>query len=93
MEIKFNSKYPKLFGQTKAKLILVEKVYHMSLSKDFIKYDTQKLDGSYYELNNVTYTKLTLIGNKGIPFTTLRNDNKESFYLDRLNNFFDIVIL
>ena len=75
-KIKFNNEYPKLWGQRKAKLVMVEKVSRLDISQDYIEYDCKKSDGSYYILDKPYYIRLYFIGNRGIPFTTLRANPK-----------------
>lgn len=37
-----------------------------------LEYDTKTVDGDYYNLRNGKYIQLVFIGNKGIPFCTIR---------------------
>jgi hypothetical protein len=75
--IEFNSNYPKLWEQTSAKLVEVFAIsaeyIERGLHKGLIEYDTLKSDESHCELKKgQDYLVLFLIGNRGIPFTTLR---------------------
>ena len=76
--IKFSKEYRKLHGQTSAKLIAVERHYiNMNLPVtwgDLIEYDTIAVDGTRYELKTGHYLLLVFLGNKLIPFTTIRSD-------------------
>ena len=44
-------------------------------TKDFLKYDTEPYD---FPIKNGNYLYLLFIGDKGIPFTTLRKNNEEN---------------
>jgi hypothetical protein len=72
--IKFSHDYPKLHGQTEAKLLNVSIVLNsqLQISPDLVKYDTLKSDGKYYKLDKCDYYMLLFLGNKNIPFTTFR---------------------
>jgi hypothetical protein len=74
-EIKFNRNYKKLHNQTSAELTCIWIKLGADLHKDFIEYDT---DGKYEIDKNKEYLVLWLIGDKLIPFTTLRKLNKEN---------------
>lgn len=57
------------------------------------EYDCKADDGSYYPLNkDKTYTQLVFIGNKNIPFTTLRNKDKYIDYIDMIGHTFNIEV-
>ena len=75
-EIKFNRNYKKLHNQKYAKLIFVALFYGKNLSKDFIEYDT---DGKYKIEPETEYIYLCFMGNKMIPFTTLRKNTPENW--------------
>lgn len=78
-QIKFNRNYKKLHNQNKAKLIRVGEIQGKDLCKEFVEYDT---DNKYPIELNQFYLILYFIGNKLIPFTTLRklNDNNLHYY-------------
>ena len=76
-EIKFNHNYKKLHNQTYGTLIKMTAHLGCMLHKDFIKYDT---DGKYKIEEKEKYLCLYFIGNKKIPFTTLRKCNKANIY-------------
>lgn len=91
MRIGFSHNYSKLHNQTSAKLLNVEEVKKSDLDPDFIKYDT---DG-VFDLKYDTYLKLLLIGNKGIPFTTLRRnvENLQNKYCKHIGEIFEIYVV
>jgi len=93
-KIKFSSIYPKLWGQKKARLVYVQVLDGKKLSRDLIEYDTKKYDGTYYELPKTRLIQLVFIGDKNIPFCTLRKYSKwkEEYYRNNINKVFDIVI-
>ena len=106
LKIKFSHVYPKLHGQTKGYLIDVGLFNYTDLDKDFIAYDThyQEQDAKefipalidkYYPLSKGLLLVLTFIGNKKIPFTTLRRaaGNKMNYYRSCIGKEFDIVIV
>lgn len=74
-EIKFNHNYKKLHNQTEAFLVWRDVAYPERLDKEFIYYDTE---GSYVLDKNKSYLMLYFVGDKGIPFTTLRTNNVEN---------------
>lgn len=81
MIIKFNINYKKLHNQKEAILIWKDVSYSERLNKEFIDYDTE---GSYVLEKDKSYLILYFVGDKGIPFTTLRKNNEENRrkYLD-----------
>ncbi len=91
-EIKFSRNYKKLYNQKKAVLIERFIVYPEELSKEFLDFDT---DGGKYKLNmKQCYLVLYFIGDKKIPFTTLRKYNEEntSKYFNSVGEIFKIVV-
>lgn len=90
-EIKFNRNYTKLHGQTEARLLHVETHLGRALDPEFIKYDT---DGKYTFEYSHRYICLYLVGNKGIPFSTLRKFNKTNVlkYFGQKGKLFKIVV-
>lgn len=87
--------YKKLHNQTKAKLIHIEVInIDDTTSLDFINYDTTSIDGSMFSLKKGKYLLLVFLGDKNIPFTTVRSytAEKEKYYKDNLYQIFDIII-
>jgi len=89
--IKFSKEYPKLHNQITAILVHV-KVIVLRLEEDLIEYDTKAIDGSYYKLPEPPYIHLTFLGNKEIPFCTIRKYTieKYEFYKSMENRWFNI---
>ena len=98
--IRFSKEYVKLHGQMSATLLAVRPLtidlrYHSEL----IDYDTVAVDGSRYELRNGRYLLLVFLGDKHIPFTTIRSDkpamngmrSKRDYYTERIGQDFRIV--
>lgn len=72
--IKFSGDYPKLHGQKEATLVAVAKIkIDKNTPQEFIEYDTKKSDGTYYELKEGTQLQLIFLGDKCIPFCTIRS--------------------
>lgn len=102
MEIKFSHNYPKLHGQVKARLLEIEVFEKRLLHPDFISYDTIYLGTEgvfpcgekYYPLPTGTIIVLIFLGDKYIPFTTVRRwtAQKEQDYRAGINQVFDIII-
>ena len=95
--IKFAKQFLKLHGQTSAELVAVRLVDTALMSyTDFdtlVEYDCKATDSSYYPLNkDKTYTQLIFIGNKNIPFATLRNKDKYMDYVNMIGHIFCITI-
>ena len=90
MRIGFSHNYSKLHGQTSAKLLSVEVVKRDSLDAEYVRYDT---DG-VFELENEEYLKLLLMGNKGIPFTTLRRNIEQNVekYCKNVGSEFEVYV-
>lgn len=100
--IKFSHNYDKLHGQKLAKLVDVEETvgYEAYLHPDFVEADTryQNADGSigHFELpDGVPLLILTFIGDKRIPFTTIRrwNTEKTHEYKTAIGEYFEVFIL
>lgn len=93
--IKFSHNYPKLHGQTSARLLSVRPLkIDDNTPKEFLEYDT-KYDGGYFELPHGDCVQLIFLGNLGIPFSTVRNHyppQKDDYYEGILGEMFDIVI-
>ena len=105
-QIKFSKIYPELWGQTTAELLAVKDItIDENTNKDLIEYDTKSADGSYYELKKGKYIQLVFLGNKNIPFCTIRSKygasgqflrdmvDKTSYYKSKIGETFNIVIL
>lgn len=90
-EIRFNRNYKKLHNQKKGYLVYVDIVHYQDLSPEFIKYDT---DGRYKLQNNHEYMILYFLGDKHIPFTTLRKYNQDNLnrYSRHRDEFFKIIV-
>lgn len=98
-KIKFSHKYKKLAGQTKATLMFVAVFdYEKDRYPSLTEYDTAILEGGYYPLSKGRYVILFFLGDKGIPFTTIRSKigrfglDKEEYYSKHLNEEFEIVV-
>ena len=106
-KIKFSHKYPKLHGQKQAELLRVVIVSYYHLHKDLIEYDTkyifnerkdhhgttQDYEEGYYPLPKTNLLHLTFVGDKGIPFCTIRRHTvqKFSYYKRLVGEKFEIV--
>ncbi|MGN0845255.1 MAG: hypothetical protein ACI4QT_08575 [Kiritimatiellia bacterium] len=70
--IKFSHNYPKLHGQTSAKLLAVEPLkIDANTPRELISYDTA-YEGGHYPLRSGEYIQLIFLGNLRIPFCTIR---------------------
>lgn len=83
--IKFSKEYPKLWKQEEAILMAVRVLdaEMINENKALLEYDTKADDGSYYELpKEGKMLQLVFIGNKDIPFCTIRRHTfgKEHYY-------------
>ena len=98
-QIKFSKEYVKLHGQTTAKLLAVYPQTINNTYKELIDYDTIATDGTRYELKPGKYILLVFIGDKHIPFTTIRSDkpamngmkSKWDYYKEKSGEDFAIV--
>jgi len=95
--IKFSHNYPKLWNQKEASLIcinIIEKTY-FPLTKELIEYDTKDCKGNYYPLPKTNYLQLIFLGDKLIPFCTIRRrtPEKEKYYRGLVDNIFQIKII
>ncbi len=102
-KIKFSHDYPKLHGQKEAELLRVVIVSYYHLHKDLIEYDTKYILPDYspdlqggvchYQLPKTNLLHLTFVGDKGIPFCTIRRHTvqKFSYYKRLVGKKFDIV--
>jgi len=91
MNIKFSHQYPKLHGQTSARLLRIELWDRSELSDKFVEYDTV-YDGGHYPLPDDRYMVMVFIGNDLIPFTTVRKwtDEKFKLYQSEIGSIFTI---
>lgn len=91
-QIKFSHNYPKLHNQNKATLLDVRIISYYHLHSDLIEYDTKNSKGEYYPLPKTNLIHLTFIGNKLIPFCTLRRHTtqKFSYYKNKIGEEFII---
>lgn len=75
-EIKFSKEYCKLHHQTSAELLAVKKldINAENPCEELLDYDTLAEDGTRYEIKNGHWIQLVFLGDKGIPFCTIRSD-------------------
>ena len=111
--INFSHIYPKLHNQTKAELLAVKLLNAKDVqdNEDLLEYDTRFNDNivglcHYYPLPKTgELIQLIFLGNKGIPFCTIRSrfgfvyfdgkrvkNDKFEFYNNKKGEIFDIVI-
>jgi len=92
--IKFSSNYPKLWNQKEAKLLAIQLLGKKNLNKDLIEYDTKNTKGDYYKLPEAILMQLIFIGDKSIPFCTIRRWTKDKFewYHQSIGEYFKIII-
>lgn len=93
LKIKFSHEYPKLHGQTTARLLDVELTSRAVLDHAFVDYDTIHGTGTY-KLSGGLLLVLTFSGNLRIPFTTIRRatGQKETWYRSKIGHVFHVVI-
>jgi len=95
-QIKFSHDYPKLHGQTRGKLIFISKISKndFPLNDELLEYDTKTSDGEYYPLPKTDYLQLIFLGNKGIPFCTIRRftPDKFNYYSNKVGEYFEVSI-
>lgn len=95
--IKFSSDYPKLHGQKTATLVAVARIkIDKNTPPELFEYDTKKSDGSYYELKHGTYLQLIFLGDKSIPFCTIRSaypTHKVEYYKSSIGQKFNVEIV
>lgn len=99
-EILFTHQYPKLWGQKKGLLlaVLLLDAKGVSINKDLIEYDTKYEDKGktkYYELpKEGKLIQLIFVGEKDIPFCTLRsyNELKWNYYQGQIGKVLDIKV-
>ena len=93
--IRFSHNYPKLWGQTSANLVAVMLLnIPKDANKDLIEYDTKYAEGKYYPLPVGQYIQLIFVGNKHIPFCTIRRmtESKYHYYNDLVGEDFLVAI-
>lgn len=92
MRIKFSSDYPKLWGQKTAELLQVRLL--ADINPDLIEYDTKNSQGEYYQLPDTPIIQLIFVGDKNIPFCTLRRyyEAKWEYYTDAVGERFKIEV-
>ena len=91
----FEGEYPKLHNQNIAKLVAVETIkINQSKHQELLEYDTKRSDGTYYQINDGDYIQLIFIGDKHIPFCTLRKFSGYSlnYYKELIGSTLKIVI-
>lgn len=93
-KIKFSHNYSKLWNQETAVLVAIKEIIiDKDTNKDLIEYDTKTSNGEYFPLKNGKYIQLFFVGNKGIPFCTIRSaypPTKISYYKKMIGKNFDI---
>ena len=67
-----------MWGQKKAELKGVYAIAE-ALHPDLVEYDTKKSDGSYYPLPKGNVIQLLFLGDKNIPFCTIRRWTPQKF--------------
>jgi len=77
--LKFSHNYDKLHGQTVGKLFSIVTIEKDKLDPELVKYDTQLNGKVVYNLTDKKLMILFFIGNKGIPFTTIRAHTQMKF--------------
>lgn len=82
-QLRFKYYYPKLHHQNTAILIYAGILHIVPSDYDFIEYDCKYIyniygDYSYYDVPAPPMLFLVFVGNKGIPFTTMRKYNDEN---------------
>lgn len=91
----FNKNYTKLHGQSIAVLLTIteveitDKTFLSYDYIDFLKYDIEPYVPNF---DKGKYLHLSLLGDKGIPFTTLRKNNEENRKKYIRNKFYKIKI-
>ena len=85
-KIRFSHNYPKLWYQSEAQLLAVLKIDSTEFNADLMEYDTKNCDDGFYPLQQGKYIQLIFLGNKRIPFCTIRsyNSNKFEYYKSKI---------
>ena len=105
MQIKFSHNYPKLWHQKKAELLAVRIIdaQAVQINQDLIEYDTgfetvddfMDIQKDYYQLpKQGKLIQLIFIGDKDIPFCTLRRhtEQKYQYYFSCIGEVFEVVL-
>jgi len=107
LKIKFSHEYPKIHSQTSAELLAVKILDADKLHPDLVDYDTKYvlleknnpfrefiyLPFGFYPLpKSGLLLQLIFVGDKGIPFCTLRRSTpqKQIYYYNSVGKMFDI---
>lgn len=96
--IKFSHNYKKLWSQQSAELIAVRDIIiNDYTSNDLLEYDTKTTSGEYYKLHPGKHVQLFFLGEKRIPFCTIRSayskfGDKRKYYANKIGETFKIVI-
>ena len=97
-QIKFSHNYPKVHNQETALLVQVKLLEREELHEDLVRYDTAWNDGNslgFYELPKGKVIHLTFIGDKEIPFCTIRRYTpvKLHYYMTSRKESFEIITM
>ena len=94
--IRFSSYYVKLWRQHSAELLMVKPIMiDRKTNSELLEYDTKTIDGGYYHLKPGKYIQLVFLGDKGIPFCTIRAawpPGKVRYYRSRIGQQFGIEV-
>lgn len=92
--LRFSHDYPKLHKQSRAQLIKVYRTERKELDDELIEYDTLTSDGEHYELPKGDLIYLLFLGNKMIPFCTIRpyNPGKFDYYQRNVGKIFTVCL-
>ena len=101
-KIKFSHNYPKLYGQTSAVLLAVRELsFPKDRNYELLEYDTSYPSPhgiDFYPLPDGLFLQLIFVGNKHIPFCTIRSKyggfrkNKKEYYESLVGQNFQIII-
>ena len=92
MKIRFSHNYPKLHGQTSAKLLEYDTAYFVKPFKDETSLYAEK---QHYPLPTGNYLQLVFLGNLRIPFCTIRKAyplSKETYYRNAIGQTFELEV-
>ena len=92
--IKFSHEYGKIWKQRTATLIFVDVIDAADFNEDLLEYDTRYGD-CYYKLpKEGKFLQLFFIGDKKIPFCTIRsfNPEKHKYYKSLISHIFDVEV-
>lgn len=79
VEIKFSHEYPKLWGQKTAVLLNIKIIDSNSITPDLKEYDTKFNENEHYPLPEGRLIHLTFLGDKNIPFSSIRSFYPQKF--------------